>query len=268
MTTAAFRKKIWDFYKTNKRDLPWRQTTDPYKILISEVMLQQTQVSRVVPKYTAFLKKFPTVQKLADAPLRDVLALWSGLGYNRRGLNLQKAARTAVNVHGGALPAQFNELLELPGIGPYTAAAVCVFAYSQPQVMIETNIRAVFINEFLPGRKKVRDEELLLLIKKTLPKENPREWYWALMDYGTHLKATMPNPSRRSKHHAKQSTFAGSDRQLRGEVLRRLLKGDKVPESSLLKLDADAVRMHRILDGLVAEGLVMRDNTTIQINTN
>ncbi len=262
MTVKNFQKKIWDYYrKYGRHDLPWRPSSlklrrdkiilDPYKILVSEMMLQQTQAARVVPKYKAFLKKFPTIEKLTKANTRDVLKEWSGLGYNRRALYLKRAAETIVRDYKGIFPKEVSLLEKLPGIGPYTARAIATFAWNQPQIFIETNIRAVFIHEFsskkgMVSQVPIHDKDLLELIKKTLPEksislrpssdETMRQWYWALMDYGAMLKATVPNPSRKSAHHTRQSKFEGSDRQIRGAIVRLLVSNKKVTERMAIRL--------------------------------
>lgn len=189
---AEFQRSILDFYERQGRDFPWRHTVNPYEILVSEIMLQQTQTERVLPKYLAWLKRFPDVQTLAAAPLADVLALWSGLGYNRRARFLQQACRLISEriAKGGTFPDTADELDALPGIGPYTARAVCTFAFNKPEVFIETNIRSVYIFFFFPDAAglEVKDSDLLYFIEKTLYRENPRLWYYALMDYGAALK--------------------------------------------------------------------------------
>ncbi len=223
-------------------------------------MLQQTQTHRVVPKYEAFLKTLPTIQSLAKAPLAQVLKLWQGLGYNRRALMLHRAAQVSAISN---LPTTYEELLALPGIGPYTAAAVMVFAHNQPRVMIETNIRAALIHEFF-DRALVHDRELIVILEKAVPKENPREFYQALMDYGAFLKQKYPNPSRRSAHHTKQSKFEGSDRQIRGEIVRALSQVSKMNEKILLKkLSGEPTRQKKILEKLVVEGLVVRSGRAL-----
>ena len=180
-----FRRKVWEYWKKNGRhDLPWRKTKDPYRILVSEVMLQQTQVPRVTEKYKEFLKKFPTVRALAKAPLSDVLKVWSGLGYNRRAKYLHDAAKQIVEV-GNIKKALAHPL---PGVGPYTRAAVLVFAFNEPDVLIETNIRGAYIHHFFPMRRSVSDTEISTLLSKVGAGEDPREWHWALMDYGAYLK--------------------------------------------------------------------------------
>lgn len=224
MNQVKFKKTIWNFYKKHGRhDLPWRKTKDAYKILVSEIMLQQTQVLRVIPKYKSFLKKFPTVQALAKASLKDVLIEWQGLGYNRRGMYLKKCAEKIISDFGGKFPKDFETLTTLPGIGPATAGDILAFAYNIPILVIETNIRSVFIHFFFTDSKKVSDKQILPLIEKTLDISNSREWYYALMDYGAYLKSTNSNPSRKSAHHIKQSKFKGSNREMRANILRLLL---------------------------------------------
>lgn len=222
-TGDDFIARVWAHYDAcGREDLPWRQTTDPYRILVSEVMLQQTQVSRVVPKYEAFIAAFPTVEVLANAPVDALLAAWQGLGYNRRALALKRAAELIVREHGGLVPAALEDLVALPGIGHATAAQILAFAFDTGVPFIETNIRAVYLHEFFPGVEDVPDSAVLPLVAKTLDHARPREWFWALLDYGTYLKASTPNPSRRSRHHTRQSRFEGSNRQLRGRLLAEL----------------------------------------------
>ncbi len=260
-----FVREVWQYYEAHGRhDLPWRATTDPYRTLVSEVMLQQTQVERVLPKYQTFLKHFPTVRRLAAAPLGEVLLLWQGLGYNRRAKALYDAACTVVREHGGRFPTTEEGLRALPGVGLYTAAAVLAFAHNAPVVLIETNIRTVFIHHFFSGASVVSDAQLLPLIKRTLPPCRAREWYAALMDYGSYLKQQVGNKSRQSRHYKKQSTFAGSDRQLRGAIIRTFVV-EKTP-LTLLGLEKklpefDAVRVEAQLTVLMKEGLIARTRT-------
>ena len=265
MDTERFRRTIWEYYRENARQMPWRETDDPYRIFISEVMLQQTQVSRVLKAYERFIAAFPDFPALAHAPLRDVLTLWQGMGYNRRAVSLHKAAGIIVNEHDGVLPRDTEELQSLPGIGPATAGSLAAFAYNAPTVFIETNIRRVFIHFFFPGRENVHDRDIMPLVEETLDRENPREWYYALMDNGTMLKAREKNPNRRSAHYQKQSRFEGSDRQIRGAVLRILTassaEGGSLEEireglASLENLKANDDRLARILDSLVRDGLL------------
>lgn len=261
---GAFRARVWDHYDSNARDaLPWRQTTDPYRILVSEVMLQQTQVSRVVPKYQAFMAAFPTVQALAAAPIDRLLAAWQGLGYNRRALALKRAAEVIVVEHGGKVPDTLEGLTALPGIGHATAAQVLAFAFDIGVPFIETNIRTVYLHEFFPGAEDVPDAAILPLVADTLDDTRPREWFWALLDYGTYLKATTPNPSRRSRHHVRQGRFEGSNRQLRGRVLAELTgraqSGAPCVSASALAdaVDFELERVTAALAALQSEGFVV-----------
>lgn len=226
-----FQKKIWDFYKFNKRDFPWRETSDLYKIFISEVMLQQTQTSRVVPRYLSFLKRFPSFEILSSSKNEDVLSLWSGLGYNRRALYLKRAAEIIVHKNEETLTPSF--LQTLPGIGPNTAGSIYVFTYNRPHVFIETNIRRVFIHEFFKDQEKVTDKEILNLVEKPLDMTHPKEWYYALMDYGAFLGKQHINPNIKSKHYAKQSKFEGSVREVRGKILKLLLERREVSITEL-----------------------------------
>lgn len=221
----GFVSRVWEHYHTHGRDdLPWRVTRDPYRVLVSEVMLQQTQVSRVMPKYVQFLRAFPDVEALAAASLQDVLRAWAGLGYNRRAKSLKHVAEIVMAEHDGAIPDTLEGLMALPGIGYATAAQILAFAFDVGVPFVETNIRGVYLHEFFGDAEDVPDSAILPLVEATLDCERPREWYWALMDYGVHLKSTLPNPSRRSRHHATQGTFEGSSRQLRGRLLAALLE--------------------------------------------
>lgn len=242
----AFKMAVRRYYRRyGRHDLPWRQTTDPYRIFVSEVMLQQTQVPRVIPKYEEFLNSWPSVQALAAASLGNVLRQWQGLGYNRRAKLLHQAARYIQETHGGRFPRRRAELLAIPGVGPYTAGAILAFAFNQPAVMIETNIRTVFLHHFFEDADGVPDALIYPLIERTVDVKDPRHWYAALMDYGSHLKATIGNQNRRSRHYAKQTPFAGSDRQLRGAIMREL--GQR---------NADQAALHRRLPGFGADRVV------------
>jgi A/G-specific adenine glycosylase len=228
VSKKQFQKIVLDFYRRcGRHDLPWRMTTDPYKILISEIMLQQTQVDRVIPKYKLFIKTFPKIQTLAQAPTSDVLTLWSGLGYNRRALQLKRATEIVSSQYKGIFPKTYSELVKLPGVGPYTAGAITAFAYNQESFCIETNIRTVFIYHFYKDQKKVSDKEILLLLQKTMPTKDFRIWYWALMDYGSYLKKTIGNISKKSSTYVKQKPFKTSDRYIRGHVLKVLTMSQK-----------------------------------------
>lgn len=224
----AFRKAILDHYKKQGRHaLPWRESHDPYLVLVSEVMLQQTQVERVIPYFLMWRKRFPTVRALAKAPLRDVLTCWQGLGYNRRAKNLHAAAKAVVKEHKGIFPKSVEELEALPGIGPYTARAVAAFAYNEDVVFIETNIRTVVTHHFFPSKKKIDDKEIAKILEEALPKGKARVWYSALMDYGSYLKRSGIRLNARAKGYTKQSKFAGSSREARGMILKALAKGSR-----------------------------------------
>lgn len=252
----AFQAQIWAFYGHSGRKLPWRNTQNPYKILVSEVMLQQTQVSRVLEKYPEFLKIFPTVNALAKAPLSDVLRTWQGMGYNRRAKYLHDAARTIVHEHKGRVPKTEQELLSLPGIGRYTANAVLAFAHNEPRVMIETNIRRVYIHQFFENKNDVSDKNILSLVEATLDTKNSREWYYALMDYGSLLpKITKVNSNIQSKHYTKQSTFKGSLRELRGKIIRKLSNGAQTRQA-LNRVCGNDPRTKVALAGLISDKLI------------
>ncbi len=261
-SVIQFEKIIWAYYKKHGRRLDWRKTRDPYKIFISEVMLQQTQVPRVVTKYPEFIRKFPDFKALARASNADVLKVWQGMGYNRRALFLKRAAEEVMRNYNGRLPDDPEQLVKLPGIGPATAASICTFAFNRPVIFIETNIRAVFIHEFFKNRRKVHDDELLPFIEKSLDRKNPREWYYALMDYGSMLKKS-GNPSRKSKHHVKQSKFEGSDRQLRGKIIK-LLVSRSYTESQLIKrIQSRKTRV--LLLKLQQEGFITKKGKTYSV---
>lgn len=231
----AFQANILKFYKKEGRRFPWRETHDPYRILVSEIMLQQTQTARVQVKYAEFLECFPSFEKLAVAPRAAVLRAWQGLGYNRRALALHECACRVMREHKGILPGDPEVLRELPGVGPYTAAAIACFAWSYPSAFIETNIRTVFLLEFFPRRRKVSDAEILSLVQSTLPTRNSRTWYYALMDYGVMLKRSARGINKRSRHYVRQTPFEGSNRQIRGQILRELSKTEQLSTSQLLR---------------------------------
>lgn len=253
----TFIEKVWEFYRNQGRSsLPWRATYDPYQVLVSELMLQQTQVDRVVPKFQTFLKKWPTPEALASASLGEVITEWQGLGYNRRAkFLLQAATYITKNLH-GVFPKEYKELLSLPGVGQYTAAAIMAFAYNQPIVLIETNVRQVFIYHFFRDQLVVDDKEIIKLVERTMSTERPRDWYAALMDYGTYLKKQEGNLTRRSNQYIKQSTFKGSDREIRGAILKKLTNRQMTAQSLIKELSFDKERVIRQLANLLAEGMV------------
>ena len=252
-----FRKAIYDYYAEHGRNLPWRSTTDPYCILVSEIMLQQTQVERVIEKYQAFIDLFPGFESLAQATLRDVLAAWQGLGYNRRAFALKKIGEIVVLECGGTLPSDLEFLTSLPGIGYNTASAILAFAFNKPVVFIETNVRTVFMHFFFSDKGEVRDREILSMVEQTLDLENPRDWYSALMDYGTMLKKTHGSINARSAHYQKQTPFKGSDRQIRGMILRLVIAHRDITQGQLVKeLQVPAERAQKVLSTLEKEGFV------------
>ena len=224
MKDEFFVKTVWDYYKKNKRAMPWRDDISPYSIFISEVMLQQTQVSRVLIKYPLFIRAFPDFKSLAKANTSSLLSAWQGMGYNRRALYLRRSAQIIIEKHSGVLPEDPEVLDGLPGIGYATACSIVAFAYNKPVVFIETNIRRVFIHHFFSNKTDIADRDILPLVEKTLDKKNPREWYWALMDYGAYVATQVENPNKKSKQYVKQKKFEGSVREVRGGVLKLLLK--------------------------------------------
>ncbi len=252
-----FVETVFEFYRTEGRDnLPWRHTMDPYHILVSEIMLQQTQVDRVIPKFLAFIHAFPTLASLASASLRDVLLHWQGLGYNRRAKMLHACAITLQADFLGKVPDKEKDLLSLPGIGPYTARAVLAFAFNVPLPLIETNVRTVYIHHFFADATDVDDADLLPYIERTLCTENPREWYYALMDYGSYLKRTVGNNISQSKHYNRQSTFKGSDRQIRGAIIRLLAEKPSRRRDIARVLTSEDIRIDAQLSRLKSEGLI------------
>lgn len=285
-----FKETIRNYYKDNKRDFPWRRTHDPYKILVSEIMLQQTQTARVIEKYEVFIKAFPTVVSLANISTSEVLKLWQGLGYNRRALYLKRSAEIINKEFSNKIPDTKSELIKLPGIGENTAGAILAFAYNKPEVFIETNIRRVFIHEFFQSKENVSDQEILPLIRQTLPRKkqqrsrlagdeitsegwlrNPegvsrdaKEWYYALMDYGAFLAKVETNANRRSKHYTKQSKFEGSFRQVRGKILKLLL--EKPLHQNILSSNFEnKEKFKKALEQLEKEEFIKKEKNTIRI---
>lgn len=300
---TAFQDTVWEYYRAHGRhDLPWRipeadGNFDPYKILVSEVMLQQTQVIRCIPIYRKLIYRFPSVFDLAAAPLSDVLIAWSGLGYNRRAKFLHQAAQMLVRDFGGTFPHELHELVKLPGVGKNTAGAIMAYAFNAPVAFLETNIRTVFIHHFFQDKANISDLDILELVRPTLPgkgKEQSdgaiysspgttiieqsargyiypagvspyRTWYWALMDYGSFLKKSVGNLNKLSKQYAKQSAFQGSRRQIRGQVLRLLATGSKTPAE--LAHHITDTRLPAVLDSLTREGLVGQKNGSYQLGS-
>lgn len=252
-----FRNMIYEYYGEHGRSMPWRETDDPYRILVSEIMLQQTQVARVLPKYREFVERWPSIESLAEASLRDVLAAWQGLGYNRRGRALHTIAKIVVSDHDGLLPGTEEELLALPMVGTATAAAILAFAHGVPAVYLETNVRRVFLYFFFEGRTDVRDREILPLAEVTLDRGDPRHWSYALMDYGVLLKERLVNPNRNSAAHSRQSAFEGSNRQIRGRIVAYLVEHGGTALSEISNaLPFESPRIASCAEDLRREGMV------------
>jgi A/G-specific adenine glycosylase len=268
MNIDEFRAVIYSNYEKNGRDFPWRQNTKPWGVFVSEFMLQQTQIGRVVEYWKRWMKKWPSPTALSKAPLEEVLREWSGLGYNRRAKYLLESAKVITEKHGGRVPDTPGKLAELPGIGPYTSGAISCFAWNCPAIFIETNIRSVMLHFFFLGREGVKDGEILPLLEKSLDHRNPRKWYWALMDYGASLKKLTPNPNRRSAHYIRQSGFKGSFRQIRGSIVRALVSGGPVGAKDLRKhLDTEAGEedFYRALEILRKELMVAEEDGIYRI---
>lgn len=264
----AFRQKVLRWGKAHVREFPWRPphlkedaygVLDPYSVWVSEVMLQQTQTARVCEYFPRFLVRFPTAASLARAPRRAVLAAWSGLGYNRRALLLHEAAKMVVARWGGALPREKEALRALPGVGAYTAGAVRVFAFNLPEVLLETNIRTVFLHHFFPNSDEVSDAALVPYIEASMSRSKPRAWYTALMDYGARLKRAGVRLNCRSRHYRPTSAFCGSLREVRGAVLRLLVRRTRGPlreEEVCAALPFPRARVREALRILVHEGFI------------
>ncbi|MBQ3385807.1 MAG: adenine glycosylase [Eggerthellaceae bacterium] len=263
-----FRARVLVLGEEHYRDMPWRRICDAYGILVSEVMLQQTQVARAMERWPRFMAKFPTVDALAAADTAEVLTEWQGMGYNRRALNLKRACEQVSAQLAGVLPETAEELQSLPGIGPATAAGVVAFAYDKPAVYLETNVRTVFIHEFFADAPKVSDSQLIPLVRDCCPDAGVRTWYYALLDYGAYLKASLgrqADPARRSSSYARQSPFEGSHRQRRASLLREVLASPGIAYDeahrrlSATEIEAgrqsvDAREFASLVDELAAEG--------------
>ena len=235
--------------------MPWRTDTRPYYVLVSELMLQQTQVDRVVPKFLAFIERFPDVEALAQASLAEVLMLWQGLGYNRRAKFLHQSAQYVCQNYAGIFPQTKQELIRLPGVGPNTAGAILNYAFNIPTVFIETNVRTVYFYHFFTSAESIHDSQITEVLLETLDTENPREFYWALMDYGSWLKKQGVGSIKQSRHYKKQSPLEGSVRQVRGQIVRVLTQGD-MNEQSLKDVIKSDERYEKARDGLLNDGLI------------
>lgn len=274
---AELQEEVLQWFAENGRDLPWRRTREPYAILVSELMLQQTQAPRVIPKYDTFMERFPTVESLAEAPLGEVLRLWSGLGYNRRAQYLHRAAQYVAAEFGGDFPSTSDDLRQLPGVGPYTAGAVAAFAFNSDVIIVETNIRRIY--QLLFSGDDASDATSLLIGQALLPRGSARDWYHALMDLATEvrterspaaqqqrLKELFPMLSEHSfpvfsgvrVERPRQSSFTGSHRFFRGQILKRLGGGPAGYPTLAYGLDADEVK--KALQALTKEGLVIHES--------
>ena len=260
MNQSEFQEIIWQKAGELYREMPWRQDTRPYYILVSELMLQQTQVDRVVPKFNAFIDRFPDEASLAQASLADVLVLWQGLGYNRRAKYLHDAAKKIVDEMNGIFPDDVVTLQSLPGVGPNTAGAIMAYAYNQPVIFVETNIRTVYFHHFFHDDNAVDDKQIIELLESTIDRERPREFYWSLMDYGSLLKRAGASKINQSKHYKKQSPLAGSVREVRGQIIKYLATADMTEQDLQQQLRADD-RFQSALSGLKRDGLVMSSRT-------
>jgi A/G-specific adenine glycosylase len=264
-----FQEKILSWYAENQRDLPWRKTRDPYAILISEIMSQQTQISRVIPKYVAWIEAFPSVFDLAKATTVDVLTHWSGLGYNRRALYLQKAAQRIVADFNGIFPDDEKILQTLPGIGEYTASAIACFAFDKQIVVIDTNVRKVIITQFLIDSEEVGGRNEMKLIRhiaeQLLPHGRAYAWNQALMDYAGSVlkkeKISIP----------KQSKFKDSDRYYRGQIIKLLLEKQQITNAELhdhfnkKEQIVNQERLRNLIVGLEKDNLIKKNKEKIAL---
>ena len=261
----SFQDFIYSFYQRNKRSFPFRENITPYKVVVSEIMLQQTQTKRVSEKFLEFIEKFPDFTSLALASVDQLLSVWQGLGYNRRALALKQIAQKIISDYGGKVPKDLKSLEALPQIGHNTASSILAFAYNLPTYFIETNIRRVYIYFFFPGRSNIDDKEIMDIVNISVDENNPRDWYYALMDFGVMLKKTHPELHKRSAHYRKQSKFNGSIRQVRGKILKLLLKTPLSRREINDKLKYDERKIGKILNSLLKEGFIQKEQDTFSI---
>ncbi|MGB3023584.1 MAG: hypothetical protein WBB39_02145 [Candidatus Saccharimonadales bacterium] len=256
-----FRDTVWQYYAHHHRAMPWRDDCSLYAVLVSELMLQQTQVSRVLPKFAEFMRRFPSIETLAEAPLSEVIVAWQGLGYNRRAKYLHEAAKLVVDQGASRT---VDALIKLPGVGRNTAGAIMAYVYDEPVVFVETNIRTVYIHHFFADHHDIHDRDISNLVKQTLDHEHPREWYWALMDYGAYLKLT-DNRLSQSRHYKKQSPLEGSVRQMRGHILDVLRRAPIDRHDTDDELQHDE-RFNAACEGLLRDGLIVMTSTKITLS--
>jgi len=255
----AFQDFIYSFYNRKKRSFPFRENITPYKVVVSEIMLQQTQTNRVAEKFVEFINKFPDFKSLAQASVEELLSTWQGLGYNRRAIALKEIAERILSEFNGEVPKEINALTSLPQIGHNTASSILSFAYNIPTFFIETNVRRVYIYFFFPGKSQIDDKDIMEIVKISVDRENPRDWYYALMDFGTMLKKTHPDLNKRSVHYRKQSNFDGSTRQIRGKILKLLLKKSLSIKEIIDTINYEEKKIIEILNTLKKEGFIRQE---------
>jgi A/G-specific adenine glycosylase len=257
-----FTKTLYDYFHANGRnDLPWRKNITPYKVLVSEIMLQQTQVHRSIDKYKEFIRAFPNFKTLAHASQADVLKVWQGLGYNRRALFLKKCAEEVTKTYHGRLPKEKERLMPLPGIGAYTASAIRAFAFNIADPLIETNVRTVIIHHFFNDKEGISDSDILEVLEQVLDTKNPAKFYSSIMDYGTYLKSIMENPSRKSTKYVKQKPLKGSNREARGIILKLLISNTLSELELITDSGINDGRIEKNLSQLVKEGFIKKHKT-------
>ncbi|MFP3089309.1 A/G-specific adenine glycosylase [Treponema sp. TIM-1] len=265
---SEFKEIIYSHFEEKGRTFPWREDPRPWGVMVSEFMLQQTQIERVIPYWERWMRLWPTPGDLAEVSLEDALREWSGLGYNRRGRFLTECARLIARKYQGEVPEKPAILLSLPGIGAYTAGAIACFGYNYPSVFIETNIRASVIHFFFQNQEAVDDREIFPILKEALDHDNPRRWYWALMDYGAALKKVTVNPGRRSAHYTKQSPFEGSSRQQRGRIIKTLVLQGPATAAELQKSTGmKPEELYKALDTLEKDSMVAEKKGVYRIFT-
>jgi A/G-specific adenine glycosylase len=256
-----FQDRIFSWWEFNKRDLPWRHTHDPYKILVSEVMLQQTQVLRVIAKYAEFIEAYPTVDCLANASTADVLKIWKGMGYNRRALYLKKAAQKVVDIYNGKFPDREKELMSLPGLGKYTARAILVFAFKKDIAAVDTNIRQIithfFFNDVLQKEKIIQE-----VADRLVPQDKSWEWHQALMDYGA---IATPKLKIKKIKKSRGIPFKETNRYFRGKIMNILREGNVRELDVLKQFHKPTEFLISIIDGLVRDGLVERKKGMLRL---
>lgn len=262
MTNEEFKELIWQKGQGLYRDMPWRRDTRLYYVMVSELMLQQTQVDRVIPKFEAFIQAFPDEKTLAEASLAEVIKLWQGLGYNRRAKFLYEAAKKIMER--GGFPDNEQDLLELPGVGKNTAGAILAYGFNQPAIFVETNIRTVYFHHFFEDDDSVDDKQVIEKLGETLDREHPRDFYWALMDYGSFLKRNSFSRLTQGKNYKKQPALKGSLREVRGQIIAYLTQSDTPFNELKIALNADE-RFDPAVRGLIHDGLVDQTGSLLHL---